>query len=109
MALYEKMKTAMDSRDAGALIDMLDDDFTFVRHQSGTSMNRKEMAQMLEDMSASTGWTVSAQRCLYENDDILVCHSVMTFPDGSKEAVLEVNMLKDGKIKRLETGATRLD
>ena len=46
------------------------------------------------------------QRCLYENEDILVEHSVMDFPDGTREAVLHAHMLKDGKIIRTETGAT---
>jgi hypothetical protein len=36
----------------------------------------------------------------------MVEHSFMKFPDGSSEAVLVVNHLKDGKIIRTETGAT---
>ena len=46
------------------------------------------------------------QRCLYENDEIMVEHSFMKFPDGTSEAVLVVNYIKDGKIIRVETGAT---
>ena len=30
----------------------------------------------------------------------------MNFPDGTSEAVLVVNHIKDGKIIRVETGAT---
>jgi len=48
----------------------------------------------------------SKQRCLYENDEIMVEHSFMKFPDGTSEAVLVVNHIKDGKIIRVETGAT---
>jgi hypothetical protein len=48
----------------------------------------------------------SKQRCLYENDEIMVEHSFMKFPDGTSEAVLVVNYIKDGKIIRVETGAT---
>ena len=47
-------------------------------------------------------------RCLYENDEILVAHSVTDVPDGTREAVLEFHNLKDGKIIRTETGATLL-
>jgi hypothetical protein len=36
----------------------------------------------------------------------MVEHSFMTFPDGTSEAVMVVNLLKDGKIIRTETGAT---
>ena len=38
----------------------------------------------------------------------MVEHSVMQFPDGSKEAVLVFHQLQDGKILRTETGATLL-
>ena len=44
----------------------------------------------------------------YENDDILVVHNVISFPDGSKEAVLACHVKKDGKIISSETGATNL-
>jgi hypothetical protein len=43
---------------------------------------------------------------LYENNEILVMHQMMNFPDGTSEAVMIVNNLKDGKIIRAETGAT---
>ena len=33
-------------------------------------------------------------------------HQVMTFPDGSRECVMIVDSLKDGKVIRTETGAT---
>ena len=49
---------------------------------------------------------LASQRCLYENDEIMVEHSVMTFPDGTSEAVLVVNHIKAGKVIRVETGAT---
>jgi hypothetical protein len=31
---------------------------------------------------------------------------MMNFPDGTSEAVMVVNQLKDGKVIRVETGAT---
>ncbi len=109
MAIFEKMKGAMADKDGEAMIALLAEDFEFVRHQSGTRMNKAEMSEMVRGMSSSGDWSISDHRCLYENGDIMVEHSVMTFPDGTREAVLAVNMLKDGKITRLETGATKLD
>ena len=58
------------------------------------------------------GWAMSDDinrervRIIYENDEILVSHSMMNFPDGTSEAVMVVNQLKDGKVIRVETGAT---
>ncbi len=36
----------------------------------------------------------------------MIEHFFMKFPDGTSEAVLVVNHLKDGKVLRVETGAT---
>jgi hypothetical protein len=46
------------------------------------------------------------QRCIYENDDILVEHAFSEFPSGDKEAVMMVSLKKNGLIWRTETGAT---
>jgi hypothetical protein len=50
-----------------------------------------------------------SSRCVFENDDILVTHDFMSYPDDTKEAVMGVFMLKEGKIIRMETGATPLN
>ena len=108
MSIYHSMDKAMRDKDADAYLDLLDDGFEFVRHQSGTRMTKKDMAAMVRQMMASDAMKVSNERCLYENADILVEHSVMNFPDGTREAVMGVHFLKDGKIVRTETGATLL-
>jgi hypothetical protein len=46
---------------------------------------------------------------VFENDEVMVTHSFMDFPDGTTEAVLTFNALKDGKVIRMETGATLLE
>ena len=47
-------------------------------------------------------------KCCYENDEVLVVHNIISFPDGSKEAALACHTKKDGKIISTETGATPL-
>ena len=106
MSVYEKWTTAVNNRDADSLIDCLAEDFVFVRHQSGTSMNKAQMAEMLRGFMASDQVVVVEQRCLFENSEVFVEHSVMDFADGSREAVLGFNRLKDGLIVHMETGAT---
>ena len=106
MSVYWAIELAMQGKDPEKYIGLLHHDFQFVRHQSGTTMDKAAMADMIRRMVASGSMAVHDQRCLYENGDILVEHSVMDFPDGSREAVLHVHMLKDGKIIRTETGAT---
>ena len=45
-------------------------------------------------------------RCLYENDEILVSHEFMSYPVGTREAVMGGAKLKDHKITCFESGAT---
>ena len=39
----------------------------------------------------------------------MIDHSFMSYPDGTREAVMLVAKLKDDKILHMETGATSLD
>ena len=59
-------------------------------------------------MLANDNFIQESSRCVYENEDIMVFHDFMSYPDNSREAVMGVAMLKDGKIIRMETGATTL-
>lgn len=106
MSVYQTWSSAIDDRDADRLIACLHDDFTFVRHQSGTTMNKAEMAEMLRGFMSSDSVVVHSQRCLYENDEVMVEHSVIDFADGTREAVMGFNRLKDGLIVHMESGAT---
>lgn len=108
MAIFEKMNAAVKNRDADAYLSLYSDDAVFVRHQSGTEMSKPEMSDMIRRMMASDNMDMGSRRCIYENDDILVVHSINDYPDGSREAVLMSCTKKDGKIARVETGATPL-
>ena len=109
MSLYEKMERAMDQRDAAIYAEALHPDFTFVRHQTGTEMSSDQMVEMLNMMMSNDKVVILDSRCIYENDDVLVEHSLMDFPDGSREAVMGVHVKKDGLIFRTETGATLIE
>ena len=47
-------------------------------------------------------------RIIYENDEIGIEHSFVTFKDGNTQAVMAVFKFQDGKIISLETGATNM-
>ena len=106
MSVFARWSAAIENRDAEALISCLHEDYTFVRHQSGTTMNKAQMSDMLRGFMSSDKVVVHSQRCLYENDEVMVEHSVMDFADGSCEAIIGCNRLKDGLIVHTETGAT---
>ena len=109
MKIYGKLMKAMEEKDASGYIDVLHEDYTFVRHQTGTSMDKNQMSEMMVSMMANPKVIINDSRCIYENDEILVEHSVMDFPDGSREAVMSVHTIVDGKIIQSETGATLIE
>ena len=104
--LYDKMVKTNETRDVDAFLSMIDEDFVMVSHQTQTERSKQEFAEMVRGMMASDSLEVTDQRCVYENDDILVEHSFMSFPDGSKEAVLAVWTKRNDKFIKVETGAT---
>ena len=109
MSLHEKLNRCMADRDVNSYLDLLHDDFTVVFHKSGNSFNKQEWSSMVTEMMENDKFVQESSRLVYENDEILVDHSFMSYPDNSREAVMLVAMIKDGKIIKMETGATLLD
>ena len=105
--LYEKLKKAWDQADVDAYKALHHEDFTFTFHSTGRVMTRDDMTdQGMKGMMMTVKNT--HQRCIYENDDILVTHFIMTFPNGTRDAVMYVATKRDDKILRIETGSTPL-
>ena len=93
-------------RDVDAYLELLHDDYVFVRHQTGMEMTKADQPAM-RTMMASDALKVETNRCIYENDDILVAHQVMSFPDGTREAVMIVHTVVDGKSRARKQGRHR--
>ena len=104
MPFFEIWLKGVEERDADALIGLLHEDFEFVRHQSGASLNKAQMSEIMRQM-VSNNVVPKARRCLYENEEVSVSHGIMNFPDGTTEAILRFDLLKDGKMTKSETGA----
>ncbi|PPR77520.1 MAG: hypothetical protein CFH01_01501 [Alphaproteobacteria bacterium MarineAlpha2_Bin1] len=91
---------------------MLDENYVFVRHQSGQNVSKKEWILTVTDMFSAMNderlkW--KNNRCIYENDEVLVMLNIGNFPDGTKESIIVVHYLENGKIIKTESGATPLD
>ena len=102
MSMLEKYTNAIDNTDESAMNEILHDDFKFTMHKSGNSIGKSDVIK----------WAMSGDinqdkaRVVYENDEVGVHHSIVTFNDGNVEAVMAVYKYKDGRIISLETGAT---
>ena len=102
MSILEKYTNAINNKDESIMIEVLHDDFKFTMHKSGNTIGKTDVIK----------WAMSGDinqdkaRVVYENDEVGVHHSIVTFNDGNVEAVMAVYKYKDGKIISLETGAT---
>ena len=106
MSLYQKINAAQNNKNIRGQLDLLQQKLGINPESTGTKVSKSEWTPTLMSMMQNDALSFNNQRCLYENDEIMVEHSFMTFPDGTSEAVLVVNFLQDGKIIRTETGAT---
>ena len=87
MSLYEKYQQVMDDNDVDAYLALLHDDFNVVTfHKSGKSFSKDEWASMVTGMMANDKFIQESSRCVYENDDILVEHSFMSYPDNTERS-----------------------
>ena len=102
MSMLEKYTKAINNKDESIMNELLHDDFKFTMHKSGNTIGKTDVIK----------WAMSGDinqdkaRVVYENDEVGVHHSIVTFNDGNVEAVMAVYKYKDGKIISLETGAT---
>ena len=102
MSILEKYSAALKNKDEAVMNDLLHDDFKFTMHKSGKIIGKADVIK----------WAMSGDinqdkaRVVYENDEVGIHHSIVTFNDGNVESVMAVYKYKDGKIISLETGAT---
>ena len=59
-----------------------------------------------KDTGISAKREIAEHKIVLENDEIIVMHSIGTFPNGSRDAVMYVGLKRDGKIYKSETGST---
>ena len=92
MAIYKDYEKAMNENNLEAYLNLLHDDFTVTFHKSGNTFSKSEWAEMAAGMMANDKFVQESSRCVYENDDIMVEHSFMSYPDNTREAVMMIAM-----------------
>jgi|TARA_B100000029_G_scaffold199307_1_gene197677 ketosteroid isomerase-like protein len=104
MSILTKYSEAFINKDEAAMNEILHDDYKFTMHASGNVLSKQDVISwaMSDDINREK------VRIIYENDDIGIEHSFVTFNDGNTQAVMAVFTFKDGKILSLETGATNM-
>ena len=104
MSLLEKYSSTFINKDEAAKNEVLHEDYQFTMHASGNVLSKQDVIKwaLSDDINRDN------VRIVYENDEIGVEHSFVTFSDGNIQAVMAVFKFKDGKIISLETGATNM-
>ncbi len=109
MSIYKTQETARKNLDREAYAATLHDDSEFISQMDGMVMNKEKVMEMFSYLMDNDTFVTHEPRCLFENDEAMVTHGVMSFPDGTREAVLAFHKIQDGKVIRMETGATPLE
>jgi len=105
MSVVQKLIDAQDNQDLKAYNEVVSEDYVWVKHSTREEISRDELSKWLISPDAPKSENA---RIIYENDEIGVAHYFVSFKDGSRQAVLVVYTIKDGKIIRSETGATNI-
>ena len=106
MSFFEKWEAVIENKDLDGVVELMHPEYTMVLHSTGKVIRRDEWKETFGKLIASDKFKRDKNRCVYENDDIMVSHSFVTFPNGTTDAVMYVGILKDGKLFRVETGST---
>ena len=104
--IYEKHVGAWKNKDVSAYLDCYHEDWQITFHSTGKVMRLEDLADQIGNWMVTGNF--EQHRCIYENDDILVTHNIATFENGSREAVLQSILKKNGLLRRGDTGATPL-
>ena len=102
MSILKRYTDAIANKDEATMNELLHDDFKFTMHKSGDVLGKADVIKWA--MSGDINQDNS--RVVYENNEIGIHHSLVTFNDGNVEAVMAVYKYNNGKIISLETGAT---
>ena len=104
--IFDKWVQAWNNADVETMRSFMCDDAEMIMHSDNSKISADEWRDRMSSMIGKL--KQENLRCIYENDDILVTHFIMTFPNGTRDAVMYVATKRDGKILRIETGSTPL-
>ena len=104
LSILQKYNEAFLNKDEAAMNEILHDDYKFTMHASENVLSKQDVIKW----ALSDDINRDKVRVVYENDEIGIEHSFVTFTDGNTQAVMAVFKYQDGKIISLETGATNM-
>ena len=105
MTILRKWQIDQTEMDKDGMEKCLHDDFKFMNYSQNAQFTKRDIIN----------WILSGDirrdkiRILYENSEVAVEHSYVSFKDGNRQAELSFYTKRDGKLYTAETGATNVD
>ena len=105
MTLLEKWQKAQTEMNEEDMEKCLHDDFKFMNYSQNKEFTKRDVIN----------WILSGDirrekiRILYENNEVAVEHSFVSFKDGNRQAVLGFYTIRGGMLYTAETGATNVE
>ena len=90
MSILEKYSSAFMNKDEAVMNEVLHEDYQFTMHASGNVLSKQDVIKW----ALSDDINRDKVRIFYENDQIGVEHSFVTFSDGNIQAVWQYLSLK---------------
>ena len=89
MSLFENYTKAWNEKDITAFVERHHDDYELVIHSTVEVKKIEDIDwdKMMEWMVVAN---VEKHRCIYENDDIIVEHQIISYGSGNREALMLV-------------------
>ena len=112
MSVYNLIVKSIKDGNVNLFAELLHNDYVMVSNQNNKEISKDNWIKNVSEMYQSIRegkMSFTENRCLYENDEILLMHQIANFPNNTKQAVLVAHFLKEGKILKTETGATPIN
>ena len=112
MSVYNLIVKSIKDGNVNLFSELLHNDYVMVSNQNNKEISKDNWIKNVSEMYQSIRegkMSFTENRCLYENDEILLMHQIANLPDNTKQAVLVAHFLKEGKILKTETGATPIN
>ena len=74
MSFYAKWEAAMENQDLDRMMELTHPEFTMVLHSTGKVIHADEWKETRGKENVSGQIRRDKNRCIYENDDIVVAH-----------------------------------
>ena len=79
MSFFDKWEAAINNKDPDGMVELMHPECTMVLHSTGKVIHLDEWKETFGKLIASDKLKRDKNRCIYENDDIMISHHLLLF------------------------------